>query len=181
MTDADLPLSREQVEAIRAETAELLADLAHEDCGDCDVAQEVVALCDTALAHEAQIDKLANFIMAEVEGEPSESEGAVDTAIRVIRALTEERDRLEEDYKDMLAAEQMHLKKVVAENRRLREALRPFAEWIDHVKDLGLIEAYPSGLQAYPESLTESGTAWLDVGRFWDAHDALEADDAQVE
>ncbi len=34
-----------------------------------------------------QIDKLANFIMAEIEGEPSENEGAVDTAIRIIKQL----------------------------------------------------------------------------------------------
>lgn len=34
---------------------------------------------------KSQIDRLARFIMAEVPGEPSESEGAVDTAIRVIR------------------------------------------------------------------------------------------------
>jgi hypothetical protein len=32
-----------------------------------------------------QIDKLANFIMNEVPGEPRESEGAVDCAIRIIR------------------------------------------------------------------------------------------------
>ncbi|RWB40422.1 MAG: hypothetical protein EOQ44_25085 [Mesorhizobium sp.] len=35
---------------------------------------------------EAQIDRLANFIMAEVPGEPSQSEGAVDTAIRWMRS-----------------------------------------------------------------------------------------------
>lgn len=33
-----------------------------------------------------QIDQLAKFIMAEVPGEPSQSEGAVDTAIRIMRA-----------------------------------------------------------------------------------------------
>ena len=37
---------------------------------------------------EAQIDRLAKFILEEVESEPSENEGAVDTAIRVIRGLT---------------------------------------------------------------------------------------------
>ena len=35
-----------------------------------------------------QIDKLADFIMNEVEGEPSKNEGAVDTAIRIIREKT---------------------------------------------------------------------------------------------
>ena len=34
-----------------------------------------------------QIDKLANFIMANVEGEPSQSEGAGETAIRIITKL----------------------------------------------------------------------------------------------
>ena len=34
---------------------------------------------------QEQIDKLAVFILTEVEGEPSENEGAVDTAIRLIR------------------------------------------------------------------------------------------------
>ncbi len=32
-----------------------------------------------------QITKLANFIMAEVDGEPSQNEGAVDCAIRIMR------------------------------------------------------------------------------------------------
>jgi hypothetical protein len=34
---------------------------------------------------EQQIERLAKFIMAEVPGEPSQSEGAVDCAIRLIR------------------------------------------------------------------------------------------------
>jgi hypothetical protein len=34
---------------------------------------------------QAQIDRLASFIMHEVPGEPSQSQGAVDTAIRIIR------------------------------------------------------------------------------------------------
>ena len=35
---------------------------------------------------EDQIDRLARFIMDEIPGEPSQSEGAVDTAIRLLRA-----------------------------------------------------------------------------------------------
>lgn len=38
----------------------------------------------------SQVDRLAKFIMAEVPGEPSESQGAVDTAIRIIRELRAE-------------------------------------------------------------------------------------------
>ena len=37
---------------------------------------------------QAQVDRLASFILAEVDGEPSQSEGAIDTAIRVIRERT---------------------------------------------------------------------------------------------
>jgi hypothetical protein len=39
-------------------------------------------------ALKAQIDRLAVFIMDEVPGEPSQSQGAVDTAIRIIKEYT---------------------------------------------------------------------------------------------
>ena len=35
-----------------------------------------------------ELDELAKFILAEVPGEPSQSEGAGTTAIRIIRRLT---------------------------------------------------------------------------------------------
>ena len=47
---------------------------------------------------QEQVDRLSEFILAEVEGEPSESQGAVDTAIRLLREhshariMTVERD-----------------------------------------------------------------------------------------
>lgn len=44
-----------------------------------------------------QIDKLANFIMSEVEGEPSQSEGAVDTAIRIIKSY-QDQETLSQDW-----------------------------------------------------------------------------------
>ena len=37
------------------------------------------------MSAKQEIDTLANFIMAEVDGEPSQSEGAGTTAIRIIR------------------------------------------------------------------------------------------------
>lgn len=43
--------------------------------------------------YERQINKLASFIIDKVPGEPSRSEGAVDTAIRVIKQLQKERRR----------------------------------------------------------------------------------------
>lgn len=39
------------------------------------------------MSEREQIDKLANFIMAEIEGEPSQSQGVVDTTIRLIKQL----------------------------------------------------------------------------------------------
>ena len=41
-----------------------------------------------------QIDLLANFIMAEVEGEPSQSEGACECAIRIIKQLKADKEIL---------------------------------------------------------------------------------------
>lgn len=40
---------------------------------------------------EAQIEKLANFIMAEIDGEPSEDEGAVDCAIRIMKCQNKDK------------------------------------------------------------------------------------------
>jgi len=45
-----------------------------------------------------QIDLLANFIITEVDGEPSKNESAVECAIRIIRELTEERDEYHKRY-----------------------------------------------------------------------------------
>lgn len=42
-----------------------------------------------------QIEKLAVFIMSEVDGEPSASEGAGDTAIRVIKSLQDKVNAME--------------------------------------------------------------------------------------
>ena len=36
---------------------------------------------------KAQINRLANFIMAKIDGEPSRNEGAVDTAIRIMHGF----------------------------------------------------------------------------------------------
>lgn len=41
-----------------------------------------------------QVDTLANYIMADVPGEPSQSQGAVDTAIRVMQEMATERTNL---------------------------------------------------------------------------------------
>lgn len=49
----------------------------------------------------AQVDKLANFIMAEVPGEPSRDEGAVDTAIRVMKELRKTVDTIDKSHIDV--------------------------------------------------------------------------------
>ena len=43
-----------------------------------------------------QIDILANFIMAEIDGEPSRNEGAGNTAIRIIKALRAKNKQLKD-------------------------------------------------------------------------------------
>ena len=44
-----------------------------------------------------QIDLLASFIMREVDGEPSRSEGAIPCAIRIIQRLEEENAELRKE------------------------------------------------------------------------------------
>jgi hypothetical protein len=56
-----------------------------------DDGEEVDGLEKKVETAEEQIDRLAKFIMGEVPGEPSESEGAVDCAIRLLRQWLEER------------------------------------------------------------------------------------------
>jgi len=53
---------------------------------------------------EEQIEKLANFITAEVDGKPSESEGAGDCAIRIIRELKERTESAEHNFAVQLDA-----------------------------------------------------------------------------
>lgn len=50
---------------------------------------------------DSQINRLAKFIMAEVDGEPSRSEGAVDCSIRVIRKLQGYKEKFEKAVSDI--------------------------------------------------------------------------------
>ena len=47
--------------------------------------EEVAAMIDVIEALHKQIDRLAQFILTEVPGEPSQSEGAVNCAIRIMQ------------------------------------------------------------------------------------------------
>jgi hypothetical protein len=53
---------------------------------------------------DAQIKALADWIMSNVPGEPSQSEGAVDTAIRVMAKVTELKTELLETHADLEAS-----------------------------------------------------------------------------
>lgn len=60
----------------------------HSNCPTCHGRDEVKG--DAPDAAGAPVDRLAQFIMEHVPGEPSQSQGAVDTAIRVITELQAE-------------------------------------------------------------------------------------------
>lgn len=74
---------------------------------------------------ESQVAALAEFIMAEVPGEPSQSEGAVDCAIRIMRNLLHVRGTYEE-YKKLSAEEaRVYESRVAALVAALRESRLP--------------------------------------------------------
>ena len=56
--------------------------------------KELAILAVEEITMNKQIDLLANFIMANVEGEPSRSEGAVECAIRIILNLQRENKQM---------------------------------------------------------------------------------------
>ena len=68
---------------------------------------------------KSQIDLLAEFIMAEVPGEPSKSEGAGECAIRIIRQLTAERDAARADEADTLATKDAYHMVLSAANTQI--------------------------------------------------------------
>lgn len=80
---------------------------------------------------ERQIERLAQFIMHKVPGEPSQSEGAVDTAIRIMDVQAREAEALR------------------AENARLREALRVYAGPMEWTQEGGW-GAFPVWADGYP-------------------------------
>lgn len=53
---------------------------------------------------ESQVERLANFIMQNIPGEPSQSQGAVDTAIRLLTALQSEKEAAERERDELRAA-----------------------------------------------------------------------------
>lgn len=52
---------------------------------------------------QRQIKRLADFILKEVPGEPSKNQGAIDTAIRVIRTMQKQINRMDVEFKNLTA------------------------------------------------------------------------------
>jgi hypothetical protein len=81
---------------------------------------------------QQQVDRLAKFIMEEVPGEPSHSEGAVDTAIRIIRHALDLQQRdaeLVSHIETVLRPEMSYINKamyddVLAERDRLFQEIK---------------------------------------------------------
>jgi hypothetical protein len=71
---------------------------------------------------QGQIDQLAKFIMANVPGEPSQSQGAVETAIRIIDRLQAEVERLEEIEADY-SVDYAKLERQLADQRATMQGL----------------------------------------------------------
>ncbi len=78
------------------------ADCAYCDCGlNAFLSSTTNSEAQERESLDSQIDRLAKFIMEEVDGEPSQSEGAVDCAIRIIRKLQERQRAKDEVIKDL--------------------------------------------------------------------------------
>lgn len=84
-----------------------------------------------------QIEKLADFIMAEVDGEPSQSEGAGDTAIRIIRSLRDKLNAAEERIvtKCTAIAKDGRINLVI---RKEDEGYKEFSSIFDHIEKDGV-------------------------------------------
>src|SRR5699024_1091009 len=86
----------------------------------------------------SQIDKLAYFIMSEVEGEPSQNQGAVDTAIRIIKSYQNQEvlsqefiDEYKVDYDNwMPAVPIVHLQNLLVPKQERLTIPNYVAKWI---------------------------------------------------
>lgn len=102
MVDDDKALVERLREGVDNDGYDYLVEMADADMRE--AADRIEAL-------SAENERLASFIMHCIEGEPSQSQGAVDTAIRI---MTEQATTIGEQ---------------LAENERLREALAIAAVW----------------------------------------------------
>lgn len=88
---------------------------------------------------EEQVKRLAGFIMEELPGEPSENEGAVDTAIRLLRATKRdpEKDTFSFEEAEYIEAKAANLSKFalnqtwIATYKQLAEAAYALKTGID--------------------------------------------------
>lgn len=82
-----------------------------------------------------QIDKLANFIMREVPGEPAKSEGAVECAMRVISVLQQRVAQLEQECARLKG----RYERTYGRAANAEQALTILQA--DHARVLGLVQA----------------------------------------
>jgi hypothetical protein len=97
VTASDYAALREELASYKEAVSQLHRDTAVQ-------ATTIDRLREELAQREGQIDTLANFILHSVPGEPSQSQGAVDTAIRVITTLREDLARVTHDYAQLQEA-----------------------------------------------------------------------------
>lgn len=78
----DIEWAIKEIEGLETESSQ---NYPHDDMIEKEIVLGILNQLDEPEA-KRQIDKLAKFIMNEVEGEPSQSQAAVDTAIRIIKS-----------------------------------------------------------------------------------------------
>lgn len=104
-----------------------------------------------------QIDKLANFIMNEVVGEPSQSQGAVDAAIRIIKSY-QSQETLSQEWISKHAEHYEYLGYAVVPVNDLQNLLMPEQKELE-VKIQELIEEY----EKEDGKHSGSANAWINV------------------
>ena len=123
------------------EVCRLKAKIEHQEV------EKVIKELEEARGIDVQIEELANFIMAEVDGEPSKNEGAVECAIRIIAEQAAKIERLRGIIKNEKQKVKRWRKEAQGhEVERLRESIERHRQdvWgdgvVEHVDDVTLYE-----------------------------------------
>ena len=124
---------------------------------------------------DKQIEELANFIMAEVNGEPSRDEGAVECAIRIIKELIAEVRRLEEELKNALeqiSEQQGNLDELPGENIELVLKNEALKKEIERLREIEL--DYQDAETGYQKVKAENEELKVEVERLKKQRDMFE-------
>lgn len=108
-----------------------------------------VALRQALTQRNAQIEKLASYIITNVPGEPSRSEGAVETAIRIIAQQAQEIERLKVEVADQKAKQAACVAELAASQARERELeVRKDGAYLERNHLVAaLARCFPSGIR----------------------------------